>query len=37
VFWVWQIITVQQLRFGRYGHWLPLAVRCLPGRVIPET
>jgi hypothetical protein len=37
VFWVWQIITMQQLRFGRYGHWLPLSVGCLPGRVIPET
>lgn len=34
-FWVWQIVTVQQLRFGRYGHWLPLAVGCLPGRVRP--
>jgi hypothetical protein len=33
VFWVWQIITVQQLRFGRYGHWLPLSVGCLPARV----
>lgn len=36
-FWVWQIVTVQQLCFGRYGFWLPLAVGCLPARVIPET
>lgn len=36
-FWVWQIVTVQQLCFGRYRFWLPLAVGCLPARVIPET